>query len=279
MRITVMDGMSAEAVRILMEAGHEPLPWTDFKQASVWWTRLSKVETTRPGDIVATPCTGTDHVKAPRVLCLRDCGDISQLRGTVEHTIGLILALTRRIPSAVESVRRGEWDRMRFQGTDLDGKTALVVGYGRIGSAVDAILQLLGLHTFIWERLYSMPGFLGAADLITVHVSLNETSRGMFGREQFAAMKPGALFINTSRGAVVDEAALLEALESGHLGGAALDVLCEEPPKPDNPLLEFARREPERLLISPHLGGCTRESLEKAEVLLAKRLVQELEKC
>jgi D-3-phosphoglycerate dehydrogenase / 2-oxoglutarate reductase len=287
------DWMSEAADRILFDAGHYVLNHHECRpKPQAIWTRcmdatgellLSSVEC----NLIACPATGTDHLdwaraRGARVLSLRDCGDLSSIRATVEHTIGLILSLTRRIPSAVESVRRGEWDRMRFQGTDLADKTVAVIGVGRIGKQVSDILQ----HGFgmgplwfdpAWNVQQSLPEFLSIADLVTVHVSLNESSRGMFGPAEFAAMKPGAYFVNTSRGAVVDEAALLDALKSGHLSGAALDVLCDEPPKPDNPLVEFAREQPERLILTPHLGGCTVESMERAEVLLARKLVEVLD--
>lgn len=273
MRITVLDGISPAAKAILQEAGH-----TFGSMGKVYWTRLTPIDASfLAGTIVATPCTGTDHVKAHRVLCLRDCGSLDGIRATVEMAVGLILSLTRRIPSAVESVRCGEWDRMWFQGTDLAGKTALVVGWGRIGKSVDAILTALGMRVLACNTTPDAAHF-SEADLVTVHCDLNPTSRGMFGEREFQSMKPGAFFINTSRGAVVDEAALLDALKSGHLAGAALDVLCDEPPRADNPLLAFARENPEKLLISPHLAGCSKESLELAECLLATRLVQELAK-
>lgn len=278
MRITVLDGIGPAAKRVLQEAGH-----TFGSLGKVYWTRLTPVDTSfLAGTIVATPCTGTDHVRAARVLCLRDCSPegLRSIRATVEHTIGMILSLTRKLPSAVESVRRGEWDRMRYQGTDLAGKTALVVGMGRIGSAVINVLQSLAMDVIDCDR-YQHPHLLeqlAVADLVTVHVDLNPSSRGMFGPAEFAAMKPGAFFCNTSRGAVVDEWALLDALKSGHLAGAALDVLQNEPPDEfgPNPLIEFAREQPERLVITPHLAGCSRESLEKAECLLARKLVEVL---
>lgn len=301
MLVWAYEGITDAAAAVLSAAGHYVYthrtwyPWIeDHRIPFALWTRLSPFWGPWHPDVVAwkpvlvaTPCTDSSHCdftrkKGVKVLSLRDCGDLSGIRATVEHTIVSILSLTRRIPSAVESVRRGEWDRMRWQGTDLAGKSALVIGWGRIGKAVGETLETIGMDVHLYEKWMHYEALklkLRQADLVTVHADLNETSRGMFGRVEFAAMKPGALFINTARGAIVDEAALLDALESGHLGGAALDVLIDEPPKPDNPLLRFARENPERLIVTPHLGGCTRESMERAEVLLAKRLVEELEKC
>ena len=290
MLVWAPDGMNDEALVILLKAGHSVLFHSvclDTPQA-IWTRRLDREMgvhlTGHECKLIACPATGTEHLDAARsagikVLSLRDCGSLDEIRATTEMTIGLILALTRRIPCAVESVRRGEWDRMRWQGTDLYGKYALVVGAnGRIGDQIYELLRFLGMEMYGCDHGVepALQEMLPKADLVTIHCDLNPTSRGMFGPAEFAAMKPGSLLINTARGAIVDEAALLAALESGHLAGAALDVFCQEPLPADSPLLAFSRREPSRLLLSPHLAGCSRESLETAERLLAVRLVEEL---
>lgn len=299
MLVWAPDGISEAADRILIDAGHYVVSDSACKSRpqAIWTRRLDCCSGGSGGcemgvylaghecKLIACPATGTEHLDAARaagkrVLSLRDCGDLSEIRATVEFTIGAILSLTRRIPSAVESVRAGEWDRMKWQGTDLAGKTAMVVGaHGRIGNGVASILGT-GFHMGVMLNERDPPDMLlrglAYADLVTVHCDLNPTSRGMFGPAEFAAMKRGAYFVNTARGAIVDEAALLAALESGHLAGAALDVFCTEPLPADSPLLAFAREQPHRLLLTPHLAGNSVESLERAEVLLAKRLSQEL---
>jgi D-3-phosphoglycerate dehydrogenase / 2-oxoglutarate reductase len=115
---------------------------------------------------------------------------------------------------------------------------------------------------------------LREADLVTLHVNLSDTTQGFFGRQQFAAMKEGAWFVNTARGELVDENALLKALQSGHVAGAALDVLGNELSSGmrDHPLVAYARQH-DNLIITPHIGGCTSESMEKTECFLADRLM------
>ncbi len=119
----------------------------------------------------------------------------------------------------------------------------------------------------------SLAKLLAESDIVSLHVNLCDDTCGMFGREQFEAMQPGAWFINTARGELVDEGALLDALRSGRLAGAALDVLCDENATgmQGHPLIDYAKNNP-RLIITPHIGGCTRESMEKTERFLAGRL-------
>jgi D-3-phosphoglycerate dehydrogenase len=219
-----------------------------------------------------------------KVLSLRDCGDLSDIPATAEHTVGLILALTRKIPLATRQATRGVWHfpRTQLRGVDLCGKTALVIGPGRIGLKVGVVLNALGMHVLYNGVRGPLHGYraegVEEADLVTLHVPLNDQTRGMFGGDQFAVMKRGAFFVNTSRGAVVDEAALLKALRYGHLGGAALDVLAQEPPVSGTSaeLMDYATNAPDRLVLTPHIGGNTLESKAKAEALLRARLEEEI---
>ena len=257
--------------------------------AAVLWTRLRPI---RAADMahfpslryIVCPATGTDHIdhaeaerRGIKVLSLKGEPGLVNVRATVEHTIGLILALTRRIPAAAEHVRRGGWDRYAFEGTDLAGKWVLVVGNGRIGRQVRKILHDLGCCAYYTERNpeqgRDLLSLLPAADLVTVHCDLNPTSRGLFGPAEFAAMKPGAFFINTARGAIVQEQALLDALR-GHLGGAALDVVEGEPGCSD--ALRIAAGALPNLIVTPHIGGCTREAREQTEGLMVDRLLKEV---
>jgi D-3-phosphoglycerate dehydrogenase len=158
------------------------------------------------------------------------------------------------------------------------GKKIGVVGYGRLGRMVGEYLRALGATVVAADPgaagTLSLEELLRVADVVSLHASLTAETRGLFGRREFAAMKPGAWFLNTARGELVDEAALLEALESGRLAGAALDVLAGEDAggMGQHPLVRYAR-EYRNLLITPHLGGCTTESMEKTERFLAEKLV------
>jgi len=242
---------------------------------------------------VATPTTGLDHIdlraaaeRGVHVISLK--GDTRFLRtvtATAEHSFGLLLALARRLPAAVEHVRRGGWDRDRFRGMELSGKTLGIVGLGRLGRMVARYGRSFGMRVLAYDpaspapppgvRRVRLETLLRRADAVTLHVPLDESTEGIFGRSFFAAMKPGSFFINTSRGALIDEAALLEALTNGRLAGAALDVVRDERPgrsrRRPSPLLAYARKH-DNLIITPHIGGATRDSMRKAEIHLARKL-------
>ncbi len=185
-----------------------------------------------------------------------------------EHTFALMLALVRHVPRADASLRRGEWERKRFQGVELHGKTLGLAGAGRIGSEVAKRARAFEMRVLAHDpylsreraeqvgiELVSLAELLERADVVTVHVPLTDETRGMIGAEELAMMKPTAYLINAARGGVVDEKALVQALRAGKLAGAALDVFEEEPLPSDNPLLEF-----ENVVLVPHLGAATREA-------------------
>ena len=268
-------------------------------EADVLWVRLAhpidaEVMDAAPNlRVIATPTTGLNHIdleearrRGIRVLSLKAEKEfLTDIRATAEHAVGLMVSLLRHLAAAVEHVARGGWDRDRFRGRELYGKTAGIVGYGRLGKIVARYLRAFDVRILAADpnedsasvepgvRLVPLGELLRESDIVTLHVNLSAKTRGLFGREQFAAMKPRAWFINTARGELVDEAALLDALRSGHLAGAALDVLCQESAggMGNHALVAYAR-EHDNLLITPHLGGCTEESMEKTELFLAGKL-------
>jgi D-3-phosphoglycerate dehydrogenase / 2-oxoglutarate reductase len=242
---------------------------------------------------IASPTTGLTHIdlesagrRGIGVLSLRgQVTFLENVRATAEFTIALMLSLLRNLPEALRHVNLGGWDRDSFRGGELYQRTIGIVGYGRLGKLVGHYLLAFGARVMATDcrTVDAEPGIvvkglfevLRDADIVSLHADFRETNRSFFDRDCLAAMKPGSLFINTARGELVDESALLEALESGHLGGAALDVLSDEhrADKKDNPLLRFAGKNP-NLLITPHIGGCTAESMAKAECHLARILIE-----
>lgn len=247
--------------------------------------------------LIATPTTGLNHIdldgaarRGIRVISLRgETAFLDHIHATAEHTLALILALLRHVPAATRHVTEGGWNRDLFRGGELHGKTAGVVGYGRIGRMVAASLQALGMKVLAADPVVNSAAPDGAgsnielvllatlferADLVTLHVAFDEKNRAFFGASEFAAMKPGAWFINTSRGELVDEAALLQSLVNGRIAGAALDVLSAENSggMSAHPLVQYARAH-ENLLITPHVGGCTSESMQATEEFLAEKVV------
>jgi len=196
-----------------------------------------------------------------------------------EQTFALMLALARNLPLAAASLRAGRWERERFVGVELRGKTLGVAGLGRIGQEVCRRAAAFGMRTLAYDPfvtggdvpLAPLDEVIAAADFLTLHVPLTKETRGLIGRRELAAMKAGAFLINCARGGLVDEAALHEALVSGHLAGAALDVFAVEPPG-ESPLLKL-----ENVVATPHLGASTREAQEVSAVLVARYVCDALE--
>jgi phosphoglycerate dehydrogenase-like enzyme len=190
--------------------------------------------------------------------------------GVAEHTILLILAVYKRLLTAANGTRAGEWMQweLRNGSFELCGKTLGIVGLGRIGREVARRALAFDVRVLYYDPLVAQPddfavtraenleSFLGEADIVTLHVPLTPESRHWINRRTLELMKPGAVLINTARGGLVDEAALVEALRSGRLTGAGLDVMEEEPPDPANPLLRM-----ENVLVTPHIAAGTRDAL------------------
>jgi D-3-phosphoglycerate dehydrogenase / 2-oxoglutarate reductase len=197
-----------------------------------------------------------------------------------EHTVALLLALARNIPQANASLKAGEWKRSQFTGTELQGKILGLIGLGRIGREVAKRCQsfgmrVLGSDPFASEeyaknfniKLCSLDEIYAQADFITVHVPVNDSTRHMLNAQTLAKLKPGVRLINCARGGIIDEKALAEALKSGQVKGAALDVFEQEPPPKDNPLLGLPN-----VIVTPHLGAST----EEAQVKVAQELAETL---
>ena len=185
-----------------------------------------------------------------------------------EHTLALMLALARNIPQGDSSLRQGRWERSRLVGTELHGKTLLVVGLGKIGAELARMVRGLQMHVLAFDplvpperglqlgvELVALDEGLGRADFVTVHTPLTDATRGLIGAREMALMPQGARVLNVGRGGIVDEGAVAAAVASGHLAGAAFDVFTREPPPPDHPLLQDPR-----ILVTPHLGASTVEA-------------------
>ncbi len=201
-----------------------------------------------------------------------------------EHTIAMMCALARRIPQADRSTRKGSWERGRFMGVELRDKTLGVVGCGTIGAIVATLAQGLKMRVVAFDpylspdraaslgvTLATMDELLGEADVITLHVPLTDETRGIIDADALAKTRPGVRIVNCARGGLVVESALINAIESGHVAGAALDVFEEEPAQEDNPL--FARDE---VIATPHLGASTVEAQENVAVQIAQQMAEYL---
>lgn len=244
---------------------------------------------------VGTPTTGLDHIdlEAARernvtVLSLKgERAFLDEVYATAEHTFALLLSLIRQIPAAFQAVKDYTWRRDLYRGTELYDKVLGIVGFGRLGRMVYKYGLGFGMKVLVYdpfqqtlpdrvEACASLKDLLGSSDVISLHVPLNADTEGMLSDEEFALIRPESVLINTSRGAIIDEAALLRALQSKGLAGAALDVLCDEhflDGVKTNPLIEYASNH-SNLIITPHIGGATRESVEKADLFLANKIAE-----
>ncbi len=198
-----------------------------------------------------------------------------------EQTFALMLSLVRHVPAAVASLRAGIWDRKPFIGTELAHKTLGIVGLGRIGGAVAQRaaafgMTLLATDPFISKaraeafgvELVPLDELLQRSDIVTLHTPLNAQTRGMIDASKLALLRPHASIVNCARGGIIDETALLAALDAGALNGAAIDVVAIEPPPPDGPGAKLHKHP--KVIPTPHLGGSTVEALERIAIELAQ---------
>ncbi len=203
---------------------------------------------------------------------------------TAEHTISLLLALSRNIPQATASLKAGKWEKKKFQGKEIFGKTLGIIGLGKIGRivadrATGLKMKVIGFDPYITQEavkplgieLVDMDDLLARSDYITVHTPRTSETLGLINKEAFSKMKDGVMVINCARGGIVDEEALYDALTSGKVAGAALDVFSEEPPPPDFPLLKL-----DNVICTPHLGASTAEAQEKVAVAVANQMIDYL---
>ena len=191
-----------------------------------------------------------------------------------EHAIALLLSLLRHIPEAAETMRQGGWDRKRFEGSELRGKTLGVVGLGRIGGYVARVAHAFGMTIVAYDpfvtpqraaelqaRLVPIERLLEEADIVTLHVALTDDTRHILNAPRLALMKPTAFLVNTARGELVDEGALVAAVKEKRIAGAAIDVFAEEPLPKESPL-----RGLDRVLLTPHLAASTSEAQRRVAI-------------
>lgn len=248
---------------------------------------------------IVSPTTGLNHIdldEARRrnitVLSLQGEYDfLRDIRATAEHTITLTLSLLRHLPQAYEHTKQGYWKRDLFKGNELFGKTVGIIGFGRLGQIVSRYFKAFDANILVSDPNISpdqlpvgishvaLEDLLSHADIVTLHVNLTKENTGFFSWQQFSLMKDHAWFVNTSRGELVNEEALLANLQSGKLLGVALDVLSNETSggMSQHPLIAYAQTN-NNLLITPHIGGATYEAMAKTELFMAQKLVGWLEK-
>ena len=233
--------------------------------------------------VVGRAGVGVDNIDVPaatvRGIVVMNAPDGNTIT-TAEHTMALLVSLARRVPQANISLRSGKWDRKSFIGVELQGKTLGVLGLGRIGRTVASRARAFGMNIVAYDpfiapeqsrdleiEVVPLDEVFSRADFLTVHTPLTAETRGIVDREAFSKMKPGIRIINCARGGLVDEDALYEAIKSGIVAGAALDVFTQEPPPADHKLLGL-----EEVIATPHLGASTTEAQEGVALTVAEQM-------
>ncbi len=241
-------------------------------------------------EVVARIGVGFDAVDIPalteRRIPLMIVG-VANSTSVAEHAVFMMMAVAKRALELHSRTRDGQWyERRSGLPQEMAGATVLVVGFGRIGSRTAPRCAAFGMQVLVYdpyvpaatvraagyEPVDDLDAALARADYVTIHCPRNEQTIGLFGAERLRRMKSGAVLVNTARGGIVDEAALLDALTSGHLAGAGLDVLAQEPQGPGNPVLQLPN-----VICSPHVAGVTAQSMDAMSVLTAQNMLSVLD--
>jgi len=301
-KVLACDGIDPAAVRRIREAGHEVIEAKGLAAPDLL-TALKGVQgllvrsaTKVTADVLAgapdlrvvvRAGTGLDNVDRAaadaRGVVVRNTPDANTI-SVAEITFGLLLSLERHLADAAADLRAGRWEKSKYAGREIFGRTLGVIGFGRIGREVAHRARAFGMPVlahdemvkkspagFDWVRLTDRDTLLREADVVTLHVPLTERTRHSLSAREFALMKPDAVLVNASRGGVVDETALHEALTTGRLRAAAIDVFEREPAAADHPLLRL-----HNVLALPHLGASTSEAQRRAGTDAADALLEAL---
>ncbi|OJJ50211.1 hypothetical protein ASPZODRAFT_13301 [Penicilliopsis zonata CBS 506.65] len=242
--------------------------------------------------VVARAGVGVDNVdvqeatKLGIVVVNSPSGNIG---AAAEHTIALLMAMARNIPEAHGSLKGGKWERSKFVGVEVKGKTLSVIGLGKVGLTVARLAKGLGMNVNALDPyaspavaasasvtlVSSLPELLATADFLTIHTPLIASTKGMISTAELAQMKQGSRILNVARGGTIDELALIDALESGQLAGAAVDVFTSEPPAPDSPAARLIAHP--KVVATPHLGASTVEAQENVSIDVCEQVLQILD--
>ena len=232
-------------------------------------------------------CIGTNQVDlaaATRLGVAVFNAPFSNTRSVVELAVAEIIALTRRLTERDRALHDGTWDKSAAGSHEVRGRTLGIIGYGNIGTQLSVVAEALGMRVIFYDiaeklslgnarRMSTLDALLDEADIVSLHVDGRPGNAGMFGAAQFAAMRPGACFINLSRGFLVDVESLAENIRSGHVSGAALDVFPEEPRANGEPFESVLRGLP-NVILTPHVGGSTEEAQENIGLFTSGKLAR-----
>lgn len=244
--------------------------------------------------IIVTSTTGLNHIKLPpnsdiRIISLKGQTEfLNTITPTAELTWALILNLYRNIPEAINSVKNRNWQRDQFIGRELSGSRLGIIGYGRLGRMVARFGVAFNMDVVVYDNdasklqevefgisFKSLEETLSLSDIVSIHISLNQDNVNYLDKEKLSLLKRGSIFVNTSRGEIVDEHALLEMVDNGHLAGIGLDVLADEVSQVPNweqfnPIVN-SRYFGSKVLVTPHIGGACSTSMERTEIFVAQK--------
>ena len=279
-------------IEVIVPENPDPATWSNFLPGTeALCVRLTKIprsliEAAPDLKIISRHGVGCDNIDVEAAtehgVVVATVG-LANAPSVVEHTLSLMLALAKRLFDVDRDVRGGDYMRkLKLEAQDIGGRTVLIIGLGRIGSRLAKTLNALGMRCLGVDPAYTpaqidamgcepvadFRSALPRADFVTVHTPLQDDTRNLIGARELAAMKPTAYLINCARGGIVDEKALLEALESRRIMGAALDVQVDEPPKPNDPLLKC-----DRLILTPHSATATSETYIRSAKTVAQNVL------
>ena len=299
MKILISDNFSARGVEVLNRFEHFQVDQNvglkpDELKAIIgqYQALIVRSETRVTADIIAAADnlkvigragSGVDNIDVPAatkrgIVVMNAAAGNSVTTG--EHTLAMMMALARKIPQAHFALKNARWDKKKFMGMELRGKTLGIVGFGNIGKivasgALGLGMKVLAFDPFLSKEMAARTGvetvsvdeIFERADFITVHTPLTDETRGIIGAAAFAKMKDGVRILNCARGGLVDEAALYDAIKSGKVAGAALDVFVQEPPPMDHPLLTL-----DEVIVTPHLGASTTEAQDSVAIMTSEQI-------
>jgi D-3-phosphoglycerate dehydrogenase / 2-oxoglutarate reductase len=294
-KILVSDKIADEGIKTLQEEGYQvtrgwDIPKPDLPKIigeydvlivrSATKVKGELLDNAKKLKVIGRAGEGLDNVDYERArqmgITLVNTPHVSYI-SVSELTIGHMIALARNIVQSTLTLRDGKWEKEKLMGTELNGKTLGVIGCGYIGKDVERLALALGMKVIVveecvYDRFVPLTDMLPQADFITIHVPLTPKTRHLLSTKEFDLMKKGVRIIDCSRGSVIDQEALYQALISGKVAGAALDVFEEEPPK-NNKLLTLPN-----VIATPHMGAQTFEAQHRASIQIANNVIDALEK-
>lgn len=294
-KVLISDKIFEEGIKLLEEKGYQvtrawDTPKTELPKIiadydvlivrSATKVKEELLDNAKKLKVIGRAGEGLDNIDFKKVnslgIALVNTPHVSYM-SVAELTIGHLLALARGIVQGTISLREGKWEKEKLIGTEVNGKTLGIIGCGYIGKTVERLaislgMNVLGVEECVYDRFVPLAEMLPQADFITIHVPLTPHTKHMISTKEFNMMKDGVMLIDCSRGGVVDQEALYQALVSGKVKGAALDVFEDEPPK-NSKLLTL-----NNVIATPHVGAQTYEAQLKASVQIAKRVIEALEK-